>query len=514
MNMHIAIHLFSFMLCSIFLSNCLVQCKKQKVSRKKPKLSSNAPVCMDNNPNMYSLESYKKAQDITIKGFSSWIRPGGTGRKKALSMWEQAVSTSALALDARHKLALIELNKGNANLAVDIWNNSLSMLSDMHRRIGYAEPWDTVMSESNFVHGTATSDALPHKLRHDAEQLRYLASLDIWSEVASTRQEYYTLADMYWNISVQLEALRPSFTRPGNEHGYMSLRHDILDSAMGGIWGRMWLKEHQLKLPELQPGQRVVRQRPDMSELMDAFRRDRVVVVDDVLTDEALHMAYEALLRCPVWHEVKPWGYLGAYPSSGLAVAHPVFLAIGQQLPEVFKGIYDSFVDPSLEGDNDDEHSEGKDGMSSQSLSNASELNMVWAYKYDNSGSDTERAGIGIHADDALLNINMWLTPDEANVEEAGALGVSIDGGGGLIVYKDLAPPGWSMLDNTERDADHSGNVRDMWLGRDNITVSYKQNRMVLFDSERYHRTAAYNFKPGYRNRRINLTFLYGNRRH
>jgi hypothetical protein len=40
--------------------------------------------------------------------------------------------------------------------------------------------------------------------------------------------------------------------------------------------------------------------------------------------------------------------------------------------------------------------------------------------------------------------------------------------------------------------------------------VPYQQNRMVMFDSALLHKTDSINFKSGYGNRRINLTYLYG----
>ena len=43
-------------------------------------------------------------------------------------------------------------------------------------------------------------------------------------------------------------------------------------------------------------------------------------------------------------------------------------------------------------------------------------------------------------------------------------------------------------------------------------TVSYRANRMVIFDSRLFHRTQDFCFKTGYKERRINLTFLYGER--
>ena len=81
--------------------------------------------------------------------------------------------------------------------------------------------------------------------------------------------------------------------------------------------------------------------------------------------------------------------------------------------------------------------------------------------------------------------------------------------GGGLIIYNDApedGPKGWV--------GDRAQNIEELnrmkWAGRRNVTVPYRRNRMVLFDSGRFHRSASYNFKPGYKNRRINLTYLFG----
>jgi hypothetical protein len=45
-----------------------------------------------------------------------------------------------------------------------------------------------------------------------------------------------------------------------------------------------------------------------------------------------------------------------------------------------------------------------------------------------------------------------------------------------------------------------------------NVTVPYKENRAVLFDSHLFHVSGAGlpGFKNGLKNRRINLTFLFG----
>jgi hypothetical protein len=50
---------------------------------------------------------------------------------------------------------------------------------------------------------------------------------------------------------------------------------------------------------------------------------------------------------------------------------------------------------------------------------------------------------------------------------------------------------------------------------RKNITVPYQYNRAILFDSSYFHESGHdLRFKPGYTNRRINVTLLFGAREH
>ena len=42
------------------------------------------------------------------------------------------------------------------------------------------------------------------------------------------------------------------------------------------------------------------------------------------------------------------------------------------------------------------------------------------------------------------------------------------------------------------------------------VTVPYRANRAVIFDSDLFHETDEIHFREGYENRRINVTFLYG----
>lgn len=158
-------------------------------------------------------------------------------------------------------------------------------------------------------------------------------------------------------------------------------------------------------------------------------------------------------------------GYVGAYGHEGLNA--PPLLALAEELrlalPQVFE-----------------DH----------------RLRFLWAYKYD-----TEFEGIGVHADRAAVNVNLWITPDAANLDPAR---------GGLVVYAAAAPPA-SQANGHSNDGGAGLHQVASMEGMPNVTVPYRANRLVLFNSSLYHRTDALKFKPGnYTRRRINLTFLYG----
>ena len=53
------------------------------------------------------------------------------------------------------------------------------------------------------------------------------------------------------------------------------------------------------------------------------------------------------------------------------------------------------------------------------------------------------------------------------------------------------------------------------WLERQGaqaVTVPYRQNRALIFNSDLFHKSDRCRFKDGYESRRLNLTLLYGRR--
>jgi hypothetical protein len=99
------------------------------------------------------------------------------------------------------------------------------------------------------------------------------------------------------------------------------------------------------------------------------------------------------------------------------------------------------------------------------------------------------------------VNVNFWITQDDANLDPAH---------GGLVVWDAAAPLDWDFAryNAAEKDMEaflESRNAKP-------ITISYRCNRAVIFDSDLFHETDAFRFKTGYENRRINVTLLFGRR--
>ena len=79
------------------------------------------------------------------------------------------------------------------------------------------------------------------------------------------------------------------------------------------------------------------------------------------------------------------------------------------------------------------------------------------------------------------------------------------------MLYDFLPPPEWSFAEYN-RVREEKGKVLAKITGGDNTVVPYRQNRLVMFNSALFHKTDRLRFKKGYLNRRINLTFLFGDR--
>ena len=121
-------------------------------------------------------------------------------------------------------------------------------------------------------------------------------------------------------------------------------------------------------------------------------------------------------------------------------------------------------------------------------------LELLWAFKYD-----SQLPGIEVHADFAAINVNFWITPDDANLDPKS---------GGITIWDQAAPLDWDFAKYNANTA-----LAREFLARSgarSVTVPYRSNRAVIFDSNLFHETDRIVFKEGYLNRRINITLLYG----
>ncbi|WP_191843476.1 hypothetical protein [Catellatospora chokoriensis] len=193
-----------------------------------------------------------------------------------------------------------------------------------------------------------------------------------------------------------------------------------------------------------------------------------LVVIDDFLSPQALQALRRFCEESTVWSGNRyADGRLGAFFFAGFNC--PLLLQIADelrvQLPEV--------------------------------IGRRHPLRQLWGFK----NSPNLPADSTVHADFAAVNANFWITPESANLDPDS---------GGLVVYDVAAPLSWDFGTYNEsleyiRRYLHERQARA-------VTIPYRQNRAIIFNSDLFHATAQIRFRPEYENRRVNITMLYGDR--
>ena len=208
-------------------------------------------------------------------------------------------------------------------------------------------------------------------------------------------------------------------------------------------------------------------ERPDRDAIVRAFMLPGTagaVWFDDLLTPVALNRLKKFLVESTVWHDFSHiGGFVASYLEDGLA--SPLLLQIADELrcaiPEILR---------------------------------AHPLSQAWAFKGLDAG-----AAIEAHADDGAVSVNFWVTPETANLRP---------GSGGLAVCR-VPPPADRPMTGYDADKREVAAFMARHAG-DTLSVPYRENRAVLFESRLFHRSDTPHFAPGYENRRINVTLLFG----
>lgn len=348
-----------------------------------------------------------------------------------------------------------------AAVAVDPQNpNGWQSLGNALLRLGRIEEAFTARNRAvelirdpnthRFDHLSTFRRASTTKLDHDIEQIQHL--IECGSIDGSTGA----------NMLSAYRTVRERLPAPASGSRLVTLSADDR-RLIGTTYNKLW---HVAPTPELSAG--AVNPALDRAaiEADYAGRAPGITWLDSLLTVEALKSLRRFCLESSVWFtDTYANGYLGAFAEDGFAC--PLLLQIGRELPQRF---------PSIFGDHP--------------------LLKVWAFKYGDKPD-----GIAMHADFAAVNVNFWITPDDANLDP---------NSGGLVVWDKEAPPEWDF--NTY-NLDHRAMQQFIAdSGAKAHTIPHRQNRAVIFNSDLIHRTDEIHFRPGYENRRINVTFLYGER--
>ena len=103
-----------------------------------------------------------------------------------------------------------------------------------------------------------------------------------------------------------------------------------------------------------------------------------------------------------------------------------------------------------------------------------------------------------IHADQASINVNFWITPDEANLSKES---------GGLVIWNKLPPSNWSFNDyNSVQSLEKIEKMLDS-EGIEKKVIPYKENRCVIL-TQNYFIALINLILKSYPHRRININSL------
>ena len=189
-----------------------------------------------------------------------------------------------------------------------------------------------------------------------------------------------------------------------------------------------------------------------------------IVCIDDFLSAPALEKMQAFCLTSTVWRMEYANAYLGAFADDGFI--SPLHMQIMTEMKARMPRVILDYP-----------------------------IKQLWGFKYMSESS----SGIGVHADFARINLNFWITPDTANRDSSS---------GGMVIYDVPAPQSWNFRE-------YNGNPKRIYeflRSRDagQRKIAYKCNRAVLFNSNLFHETDRFDFKDGYENHRINITYLFG----
>ena len=384
---------------------------------------------------------------------------------QALDQYRKALALAPQHAEALNNMGVILQDQGKLAEAAQAFHKALTLkpaYANAHYHLGLVRLWqgqeDAALScfqrsaDLTYNHGRGLAPAFVTKARvkHDYEQIQYLAAQtpppplpDHYQEVLTTL--YHRIAQLSSDsIFLKLASeeqlqMAPSFNR------FVFIRPT----------GRL---EGSAINPSLNIEAIETRYFSTSPEAMS---------VDELLTEQAMTDIRSFCLESTIWKRDYQNGYIGTFLANGFAC--PLLLQIAEELRTRFPKIFRHH-----------------------------QLQQAWAFKHDSA-----LRGLNMHADAAAVNVNFWITPNEANRNSKS---------GGLVVWDKEAPDDWDFAEYNNDKNKHKIQKFLEDSGAKPITIPHRQNRAVIFNSNLFHETDVIDFHDNYESRRINVTLLYGHR--
>ncbi len=384
---------------------------------------------------------------------------------QAIAEYEQALRYNPQHLEARNNLGVALRGQGKLEEAIAAFTDTLALRPGhvkAHYDRAFAYLWQgdleravedfRASAEIKHNHGRPIQEATVSKARvkHDAEQVEYLMAR---GRLGEEHREYLEM----------LQRLRARAAQDREASWRMPLSREEAE-AIAPSFNRILYVADCARIPG-----GAVNPALDAAAIEARYLagKPEIVVVDNLLKADALASLRRFCLESTIWKQDYPNGYLGTFLGDGFAC--PLLLQIAEELRLKLPGVFKQH-----------------------------RLMQAWSFKQDNA-----LKALAMHADAAAVNVNFWLTPDEANLDPDH---------GGLVVWDKEAPREWNFKEYNDQRKEPEVLA---WLekqGARAVTVPHRQNRAVIFNSDLFHKSDACCFRDDYESRRLNVTLLYGRR--
>ncbi len=384
---------------------------------------------------------------------------------QAVEAYQHALRINPENAESHYNLGMVFMEWDQPEEAIAAFETAIHMnphYAKAHHNLGLALMWkqqfEVALSsfrksaELTQNHGRPLSPQYVYssRVKHDAEQLQYLTQRGL---VGSDVTGY----------GKALEELRERISPNGQSNQQIRLSQEETVRLAPSFNRILYYADS----PALSQG--ALNPHLDVEEIQNRYnaKKPEIISVDSLLTEEALRSLRQFCLASTIWKKDYENGYVGAFLGEGFS--SPLLFQIAEELRLRFPEIFHNH-----------------------------RLVQAWAFKQDN-----QLRPLNIHADAAAVNVNFWITENEANLEASS---------GGLIVWDKEAPKDWDfkIYNGTQFKPKIYEFLKQN--AAEPVRVPFRENRAVIFNSDLFHESDRCVFRDQYECRRINVTMLYGRR--